>query len=258
MKKIRWAVNMYCDWMDYRNNSPTLMNVECDLNNVATITKASLSSALCKFITEVKKLDGSDYPGKTLYDIIISLQFHLELCGINWKLLNDEELTQVRFTLDNMMKLRTSQGVGNRVRKAEVLTEFDEEILWSMGLLGTWSPVVLLNTVIFLIGKGCALRAGKEHRLLRSPPFKSQFEFFTDNEGNPYIRYTEDLGLKTNKGGLKHRKIDPKIVHMYSIPNKDRCPVTIISKYLSLLPNERKCTAFYLQPLQKFKTTFWF
>ena len=111
------------------------------------------------FITEVKKLDGSDFPGKTLYEILISIQFHLETLGLTWKLLNNKNFCQVKFTLDNIMKLCTSQGVGIKVRKAQFLTNTDEDYLWTMGYFGVNDPETLLNTLVFIIGKGFALRA---------------------------------------------------------------------------------------------------
>ena len=43
----------------------------------------------------------------------------------------------VKFSLDNLMKLITAQGVGRSVKKAEILTSFNEELLWSLGLPGT-------------------------------------------------------------------------------------------------------------------------
>ena len=94
-----------------------------------------------------------------------------------------------------------------------------------MGFLGTHSPDVLLNTVVFIMGKGFELHAGKEHQALRSQPFRSQFLSFHDDDGQIFIRYNEEIGLKTNKGWIKHRKIDPKEVDLYPIENPDRCPV---------------------------------
>ena len=126
------------------------------------------------------------------------------------------------------------------------MTFTDEDLLWSLELLGTYSPEVLLHTVVFSLGLHCALRAGKEHRSLRSPPFKSQFQILNDSGGKVFVRYTKDFGLKTNKGGLKHRKLDPKVVDVYPSSNQDRCPVAILLKYLSLLLKSRKCKAFYL------------
>ena len=209
--------------------------IECDLDDITTITQESLLFALCRFITEVKKLDGSDFPARTLYDILICVQFHLETLGFPWKLINDVAFTELKFTLDNLMKQRTSMGIGVSVKKAQVLSVTDEEYLWSLGLLGTHLPDVLLNTVVFLMGKGFALHAGKEHQRLRSLPFQSQIQFMHDELGDIFIHYTEEIGLKTNKGGLKHRKVEPKYVDMYPISNISRCLVRIILKYLSKL-----------------------
>ena len=186
------------------------------------------------------------------------MQFHLNTLGLSWRLLNDDQLKDIRFTLDNMMKKRTAEGIGKSVRKAQVLTNFDEELLWNLGLLGTSNPTVLLNTLVFLTGKGCALHAGKEHRALRVPPFESQFQFLHDNCGNLFIRYREDVGLKTNKGGLKHRQVDPKVVDVYPIGDVAKCPVGIFSMYLDLIPKERSCKALYLKPKKKFRPGDWF
>ena len=246
MKKVHWVLNMYRDWRNFRASQPHLQDIYCNMDDENTITKDSVNVAICKFITEVKKLDGTDFPGCTLYDIVISLQFHLETLGLAWKLLSHEEFKEVRFTLDNMMKKKTQDGIGISVKQTKILTANHEEILWRKGLLGVHNPNVLLNTVIFSIGKGCALRAGQEHRVLRSPPFGSQFQFMHDEEGEIFIRYSEDIGLKTNKGRLKHHKVDTKSVDIYPIDNIERCPVCIIMKYLSLLPKKRKNKAFYL------------
>ena len=59
------------------------------------------------------------------------------------------------------MKIHSSQGLGNSVRKAQILTSSDEEILSSLGLLGVNDPDTLLNNVVFILGKGFSLHAGK-------------------------------------------------------------------------------------------------
>ena len=69
-----------------------------------------------------------------------------------------------------------------------------------------------------------------------------------NDEGGIFICYTEDIGLKTNKGGIKHKRAEAKQVDLFPIANVDRCPVRIILKYLSLLPADRKCKSFFLQP----------
>ena len=189
---------------------------------------------------------------------MICIQFHLESIGLFWKLLNDQMLSDVKYTLDNIMKLRTSQGVGISVCKAQILSHFDEELLWSLGLLGTANGETLLNTVVFMIGKGFALRVGKEHHALCGIGFNSQITFVRDNEGDIFLRYKEDIGLKTNKGGIKQCKIEPKEVDLYPIDREDQCPVRIILFYLSKLPKDRTCSSFYLQPKKKVVDSVWF
>ena len=151
-KKIKWVRNMYSDWRDFRNADANLQDVTCDIQSLGSFTKEELCSALCKFITEVRKLDGSEFPPCTLYDIIICVQFWLESNGYNWRLVSGKEFETLKFTLDNCMKERASRGIGSKVRKAEVLTFTDEDLLWSLGLLGSHTPQVLINTVIVKLG----------------------------------------------------------------------------------------------------------
>ena len=213
---------------------------------------------MTKFITEVRKLDGSDFPPKTLYQIVICVQFYLETLGYTWHLIKDEVFTDLRHTLDNLMKPRTLMGICINVRKADIITKTEKDILWSRNVLGSDTPEQLLHTVLYLVGLSCALHVGKEHRALCSIPFNSQFTWLTDDSGSYFLGYKEDIGLKTNKGGLKHHKIDIKEVDVYPNPNSNRCAVAIIMKYMSLLPVERECSAFYLQPLHNFSENCWY
>ena len=166
MKKINWVVKMFNEWRCNRNTSAGYEFITCNLEKKQTITVESVVFALTRFITEIKKIDGNDYPGKTLYEIVVSFQFHLETLGFGWKLLNQEIFKDVKFTLDNVMKIRTEQGVNSKVRQAEILTSNHKEYLWLLNLLGTSNPEQLLTTIIFIVGKGFALRAGKEHHVL--------------------------------------------------------------------------------------------
>ena len=165
MKQIRWVRKMYREWCSQREGLG-LAAIKCNLENKAMITVESLKYALCCFITEVKKLDGTEFPGKILYHIIVCMQFHRECHGFVFKLINDGAFQELKYTLDNTMKARTAQGIGCSVKKAEILSATDEDLLWSLGFLRMSHPQQLLNTIIFCIGKGFALYAGKEHRAL--------------------------------------------------------------------------------------------
>ena len=88
--------------------------------------------------------------------------------------------------------------------------------------------------------------------------FDSQFSFHNDKDGKLYFRFHEDLELKTNKGGIKHRKVTGKVVDVHQIDNADKCPVHILSRYLSLLPSNHKCKSLYLQCRKKYSPGNWF
>ncbi len=221
-KKIRWVRKMYNDWRNnHHQHRPDLSSISCDLENLSTVNKANLSYALCHFLGEVRKVDGTDFQGKTLYEILVTVQMYLESEGVNWKLLDGQEFVNMKFTLDNLMKPHTQSGLGCHVCKASVLTYEQEDFMWANGILGCSNPQQLVDTLIYLLGVHCALRAGKEHRALRAPGKNSQFSFFFENSIH-CLKYVEDQGLKTNKGGIKERKLKAKSVTVYPQQNPNQ------------------------------------
>ena len=102
------------------------------------------------------------------------------------------------------MKRLQHKGIGSKVRQAEALSEDDEEILWSKGLLGDHSPQALLNTMVFMIGLYFALRSGREHPELRFS--SSQIEVVEKEGERAYLLYTEDAS-NNRPGGLRGRYI---------------------------------------------------
>ena len=94
-------------------------------------------------------------------------------------------------TSDAEMNRLQQKGLGSKKRQAEPITDEEEELLWSKGMLGEKSPHILLTTMVYMIGLYFALRSGKEHRELRFSP--SQMEL-VEGEGEwPYLLYTEDV-----------------------------------------------------------------
>ena len=87
------------------------------------------------------------------------------------------------------------------------------------------------------------LRSFDEHRNLQC----SQYEKKVDDQGRVYLEYT-DYGSKTNRGGLKHMKVENKIIRQYENPaDEEHCVVNIFVKYLCFVPSRDK--QFYFRPL---------
>ena len=145
------------------------------------------------------------------------------MLGSAFKLLSDGFFKELKFTVDNTMKAHVHQGIDLSVRQADVLTATDEDLLWLLGFLGMSHPDQLLNTVIFCVDKGFALRVGKKHQALCGIPFSPQLQFMTDSDREIFLRYSKDVGMKTNKGGLKHHFVDTKTMDLYALTNPERC-----------------------------------
>ena len=145
-KKMCWVVNMFHQWRIARNTNPDVVPIHIDLDNPETINKRMLSYSLCCFITEIKKLNGDDYPPKIIYKMLICVQMHLKMQGLFQKLLDDSdsEFVQLWYTCDNLMKERVCTGLGSQVKQAQVLSYNDEDYLWQNGYLGMSNPEQLV------------------------------------------------------------------------------------------------------------------
>ena len=87
--KIKWAVKVFSDWQTNFLSSSDTFDVrvyESDIDRVDLLEKESFEFSMCKFLSEVRKVNGDEYPGKTLYHMVVSIQKHLVTKGKKWKL----------------------------------------------------------------------------------------------------------------------------------------------------------------------------
>ena len=186
-----------------------------------------------------------EFPGKTLYDLVLCIQFYLKKKGIFWKLVDDPDFVRLKFTIDNLMKKRAGERLASSM-VSEAISFDQEEILWKSNVLGEQNADQLRCTVLYLISLSFALHGGDEHRRLRCLGFDPQISVLTDEKGVKYLSYTEDTKSKTNQGGLAGRKHKPKAVNVYgNSVNSDRDLVRLYEKYIALLPSNPKCSALY-------------
>ena len=223
-----------------------------------------LCHALCSFIPEITKVkDGAAYPSATLYQMIVFIQRHLVENGLNWKLIDGTEFAKVKTVLDNVMKERAQNNIRTVKRQANVITYEYENMLWDKNILGEQNPDQLRQTVMFLIGINCGLRAGDEHHYLCQDGVdkSSQFSFQWNDKGIRCLVYAEDTVTKTNDGGLSSLKKQRKVRWIHPASNVNRCPVHLVNKYMSLYPPVTKKSMkpnFYLRSLEKINPAQWY
>ena len=248
--KANWALKVFDDWRLWRStkagvNIPTLLDM----------SDADKNEHLSMFVQEARKKDGSPYPGKTLMEMICSLQKHLELKCVHVKFLQDKvNFSKLQHSLDVKMKEVTAQGIGVFPDQVDIITFEIENDLWEKGILGDHAPLPLFRAVFYLLGLNFSLRSGQEHRALSIRNFK----LLKDSDGEDYLFYQETIS-KTYKGGLKDAKKKPKTGKAFQ--NKvqpERCVVKLFQKYTSLCPDSMLDKAFYVQPLDKVKSDLWY
>ena len=155
----------------------------------------------------------------------------------------DATFGSFRVTLDAEMKRLHGLGLGTCSKQAEPITPDEEALLWTSGQFGTNNGSVLLNTVYYYNCKVFGLRSYDEHRELQC----AQYQKKVDEQGHVYLEYV-DFGNKSNRGGLKHMKVDNKAVRQYENPeDEEHCIVNIFEKYFFVIPTREK--QFYFRPL---------
>ena len=259
--KSYWAVRVFDSWKKEKNLKAVTqphLSISPILPRLLDMTKDQISYSLSRFIMEAKKQNGEDYPAETLYELIISIQLYLEMQVKSMKVLNEDVFLPLKNTLDNCMKQLSAIGKTIPREQADIITEKEEELLLSKGILGKANPAQLVDTLLDLIGLHFVLCAGKVHRNLCL--VNSQLSLHIDIEGKKFLQYIEDTS-KNRQGGLKHPKITPKQEDAYeNTVNPARCIVAIYEAYISHRPDAMKpsITAFYLRPLGKPVSDVWF
>ena len=212
-RNTKWSVELFNKWRASRENVPCMKEMNAEM----------LNYWLQRFVLEVRKQDGSEYPPRTLYYIACGLLRHLRdenIHDMNFLDEHDHRFAVFRRVLDARMKELLSKGLGTKLRQADPILPDDEKI-WAQGVFGSHSSQAVQYTVFFYNCKIFGLRAYDEHRNLEC----SQFEIGQDDRGK-FVRFT-GRSSKTYKGGLKHLQCTNKDLKHYCQEGKIHVPLLI-------------------------------
>jgi len=145
-KNTKWAIKVFDEWRSERVKNGII------IPDLLSMDNKTMNSFLQRFVIEARKRNGDEYPPKSLYYLICGIMRH---CKDNKLLVNffdekDNSFAQLRKVLDARMKELLSKGLGTKPKKADVLSEEDEDILWSSGVFGQSCAQSLQYTVFFL------------------------------------------------------------------------------------------------------------
>ncbi|CAC5365805.1 unnamed protein product [Mytilus coruscus] len=161
-KNTKWAVGVFNQWRSFGRERDAIielhmMNAEC------------MNYWLERFVMERGNKNGDENPPKSLYYIVCGLLRHCRDMNVHDKNFLDQKdgrFAHFRRVLDAKMKDLLSKGLGTKVRRADPVSDDDEEKLWANGVFSTTNSSTLQYTVFFYNCKLFGLRGRDEHRNL--------------------------------------------------------------------------------------------
>jgi hypothetical protein len=252
-KQTNWSVNVWKEWSDHHRK----LNVYDSPAHLLILAKQpwEFNRWLCRFVLEVRRKDGNEYPPNTLHQLCCGILRYVREIDPELDIYKQPSFSGFQKTLDSEMKRLRACGKGSTIKRAEPITLDEENSLWDQNILDEHSPKALIDTMVYMCGLYFALRSESEHRQLKN----SDIEVVERPGEIAYVVYNESTS-KNNSGGLKNRKIKPKhVVHYANSSNPERCFVRLLKKYREHRPSRDDTTdAFYLTPIGEPKGKVWY
>ena len=253
-RQTNWSLNVWKEWSEYRRR---LNMYDCP-SHLFIMAKNpwDLNRWLCRFVLEVRRKDGKEYPPNTLHQLFCGILRYVRDRVPELDIFKQPSFSGFQKTLDAEMKRLRACGMGSAPKRAEPITLSEENSLWDQKILGAHSPRALVDTMVYMCGLYFALRSESEHRQLRN----SDIEVIERPGEVGYVMYNESTS-KNNSGGLKNRKVKPKsVVHYANTENPQRCFVRLLKVYREHRPSSESMDhdAFYLTPISEPKGNVWY
>ena len=166
LKNNRWSAKAWESWATWRNEQPLEIDQPYDVVPIDVrkcSCQAELGHWLARFVLEVRRKDGKEYPFRTLYDLCTGLQRVLretnEMCDVH--IFEEKDINFKKFVgaLDSKIKELQRRGIGTVTKSADPITVEDENQLWERGVISRETGQGLLYGIFFYNSKLFGLRA---------------------------------------------------------------------------------------------------
>ncbi|XP_040909011.1 uncharacterized protein LOC121191726 isoform X2 [Toxotes jaculatrix] len=256
------AWKRWIQWRESPTNLDTASSHAAELKeDILHLSAAELSDGLCRFISEVKRPDGEPYSPDSLFYLCLSIQQYLFENGRMENIFSD--LTYNKFSAEFTKILGHFKP--SVTARGRIHSRVEEEFLWDCKQLGAYSPIVLLNTLLFFCCKYFGFTTVEQHRQLSFAKITRGARTNRNNTKTSFLRFC--LPVSTNEAesctvisedtdgvpAKKRRKKEneEEILEMKeNTENPLRCPVRLYEFYLSKCSESvrQRRDLFYLQP----------
>ncbi|XP_064327432.1 zinc finger MYM-type protein 4 isoform X1 [Phalacrocorax carbo] len=258
--KYMYGVNAWKNWVQWKNAQEEQGDLKFSVRpvklkeDILSCTFAELSFGLCQFIQEVRRPNGEKYDPDSILYLCLGIQQYLFENGRIDNIFT-EPYSRFMIELTKLLKIWEPTILPN----GYMFSRIEEEHLWECKQLGAYSPIVLLNTLLFFNTKYFQLKNVSEHLKLSFAHVMRRTRTLKYNTKMTYLRFfppfqkqeVESDKLSVGKRKRSEDEEIPTAVEMAeNTDNPLRCPVRLYEFYLSKCSEsvKQRSDVFYLQP----------
>ncbi|OPJ71762.1 zinc finger MYM-type protein 4 [Patagioenas fasciata monilis] len=258
--KYMYGVNAWKNWVQWKNAQEDQGDLKFSVRpvklkeDILSCTFAELSFGLCQFIQEVRRPNGEKYDPDSILYLCLGIQQYLFENGRIDNIFT-EPYSRFMIELTKLLKIWEPTILPN----GYMFSRIEEEHLWECKQLGAYSPIVLLNTLLFFNTKYFQLKNVSEHLKLSFAHVMRRTRTLKYNTKMTYLRFFppfQKQGVESDKLSVGKRKrgedeeIATAVEMAENTDNPLRCPVRLYEFYLSKCSEsvKQRSDVFYLQP----------
>ncbi|XP_028675546.2 zinc finger MYM-type protein 4 [Erpetoichthys calabaricus] len=259
--KYMYGVNAWRNWVQWRNTQTETEELRFGARpvkpkeDILQCSSAELSYGLCQFIKELRRPSGDKYSPDSVFYLCLGIQQYLFENGRIENIFTD--LFYSKFTMEITKMLKSWKPTV--LPSGYLHSRVEEEYLWECKQLGAYSPIVLLNTLLFFNTKLFQLKTIRDHQRLSFAHVMRCTKTLKHNAKMTYLRFfppaqkkdPSEKGLILGKRKLGSEEEEEEVMEMAeNTDNPLRCPVRLYEFYLSKCSDsvKQRTDVFYLQP----------
>ncbi|XP_063764938.1 zinc finger MYM-type protein 4 isoform X8 [Eleginops maclovinus] len=243
-----YGVKAWRTWVQQQNQPPAKSNIVDIKEDVLQCDSAELSFALSRFITEVRRPNGETYSPDSIFYLCLGIQQHLFTKGRIENIFTDELYSQFTTKISGMLQLWKPKLLPSG---AAVSSRVVESYLWECKQLGAYSPIVLLNTLLFFCTKKFGFTTLEQHQNVSFANFTRLSKPCNRAGKVLYLRYRRSSKDPHRTERNRKKQGEEEMLEMLeNVANPLHCPVRLYEFYLSRCPEsvQTRRDVFFLQP----------
>ncbi|XP_056438115.1 zinc finger MYM-type protein 4-like [Gadus chalcogrammus] len=259
----KYGIDAWERWVRWRRDQPDLPTPRIHSRplelreDVLRCTTTELSYGLSRFAVELKRPNGEPYQPDSLFYLCLGIQQHLFENSRVENIFTDVFYGKFSMEITKLLKdfkpsISDSGYIHSRV---------EEEYLWDCKQLGAYSPIVLLNTLLFFCSKFLGFTTVEQHHRLSFAHFMRCSRNNPDNTKTIVLRFYPPANIASSMkyppsdtDATAAKRSKPEEEGMLDMQenqeNPLRCPVRLYEFYLSKCSEtvKQRSNVFYLRP----------